>query len=104
MQNYLKSNTIKTTQRETQEIFRLRCGVTEVKSNFKEKYDDLECKICEKEENESQKHIIEECMELNKNKSEQMPRYEEIFKNNAPNQIKITRKYIENMKKKKEME
>ena len=40
MQNYLKSNTIKTTQQETQEIFRLRCRVTEVKSNFKGKYDD----------------------------------------------------------------
>ena len=107
MQNYLKSNSIKTTQEEMQEIFRLRCKVTDVKSNFKWKYDKLECNICEKEEEESQKHIIEECMELNKNKNEEfekMPRYEEIFKNNVRNQIKITRIFIENMKRKKELE
>ena len=106
MQNYLKSNTIKTTQEERQEIFRLRCKVTDVKSNFKGKYDNLECNICEKEEEQSQKHIIE-CMELNKNKSEEfekMPRYEEIYKNNVSNQIKITRKFIVNMKRKKELE
>ena len=59
MQNYLKSNTIKTTQEERQEIFRLRCKVTDVKSNFKGKYDNLECNICEKEEEQTQKHIIE---------------------------------------------
>ena len=48
-----------------------------------------------------------ECIELNKNKSEEyekMPGYEEIFSNNVTNQIKITRKFIENMKRKKELE
>ena len=105
MQNYLKSNTIKTTQAEKQEIFRLRCRVTEVKSNYKGKYENLECKICEKGE-ELQQHIIE-CIKLNKNKSEEsenMPKYEEIYKNNALNQIKITRKFIENMKRKNHLE
>ena len=59
-----------------------------------------------KREEESQKHIME-CIELNKKQSdnfEKMPSYEEIFKNNVPNQIKITRKFIENMKRKNELE
>ena len=33
-----------------------------------------------------------------------MPKYEEIFGNNVMNQLKITRKFMENMKRKKELE
>ena len=106
IQNYLKSSEIKIMQDEAQMIFRLRCRVTDVKSNFKGKYENLECNFCYEEEN--QKHILE-CKALNENRNEnnekyeKIPEYEEILKDNAKNQIKITRKFMENFEKRKQL-
>ena len=63
----------------------------------------VECDFCD--EQEDQKHILE-CKALNKNnneKYEKIPEYEEILKNNAKDQIKITRKFIENLEIRKQM-
>ena len=103
MQNYLKCSEIKIMQDEAQEIFKIRCRVTEVKNNFKGRYENVECDFCD--EQEDQKHILE-CKALNENnneKYEKIPEYEEILKNNAKDQIKITRKFIENLEIRKQM-
>ena len=63
MQAYLKPSELKIRHHEAQEIFKLRSQVTDVKENFKGKYENLICEICKKE-NESQLHIIQ-CEELN---------------------------------------
>ena len=58
IQKYLQPNSAKMTKEEAQLIFQLRCQVTNVKTNFKRKYENLECRSCKSEE-ESQKHLIE---------------------------------------------
>ena len=106
MQNYLKCTEIKIMQDEAQEIFKIRCRVTEVKNNFKGRYENVECDFCD--EQEDQKHILQ-CKALNENrnenneKDEKIPEYEEILKDNAKDQIKITRKFIENLEIRKQM-
>ena len=49
MQNYLKSNEEKITKDEAKEIFKLGSKVTDVKGNFKGKYENIECQLCEEE-------------------------------------------------------
>ena len=46
MQNYLKPNRVMITQNEIQTMFKLRSRVTDVKQNFKAKYENLECRNC----------------------------------------------------------
>ena len=77
--------------------------MAEVKNDFKGRYENVECDFCD--EQEDQKHILE-CKALNENnneKYEKIPEYEEILKNNAKDQIKITRKFIENLEIRKQM-
>ena len=63
--------------------------------NYKGKYDSLECLFCDEEE--SQKHVME-CKFINKNQNhENFPKYEEIFENNVEKQIKIARRFKQNM-------
>jgi hypothetical protein len=61
MQKYLKAGGFKIYQEEEQTIFKMRSRVTEVKTNFREKYESFECAQCNKED-ESQKHMIERNM------------------------------------------
>ena len=56
MQNYLKGNKSKITVELAQTIFKMRSRVTEVKLNYRGKYENLECEVCGKME-KSQKHI-----------------------------------------------
>ena len=75
----------------------MRCRVTDVKQNFREKYENVECNFCQEEE--SQKHVIN-CIELNKygrQPNEKDIEYEELFKQNVKNQMKIMKKFRENM-------
>ena len=95
MQNYLKASKEKITHDEAREIFKLRCRVTDVKANYKGKYENIECKICHEEEN--QQHIIN-CEILNKGEKAKIPEYDEILKNDARKQVQIAKKFIENMK------
>ena len=49
-------------------------------------------------------HIII-CKELNKSENEEkIPDFEEIYKGNINNQVKIVRKFLENMKKRRKLE
>ena len=94
MQKYLKPNKIATIE-ESQEIFKMRSKVTDVKGNFKGKYDSIECNFCN--EDELQKHFME-CKVINENKKhENFLKYEDIFEQNVQNQVKIARKFLENM-------
>ena len=103
MQGYLKPNKVIMKIEEAQEIFKMRCRVTDVKTNFKAKYESFECEVCKKEE-ETQKHIIE-CSEINKGKKEyeKLPDYEELYKRNVRNQVLIVRHFLENMKMRKKV-
>ena len=62
MQNYLKPSRVKLTEEEIQTIFKIRSRGTDVKLNYRGKYENLECRVCKKEE-ESQKHL-HECDEV----------------------------------------
>ena len=101
MQKYLKSNEIRIKVEEAQEIFKMRCRVSDVKINFRGKYENLECDVCYKEY-ETQQHIIE-CKEINKRKTENYmpPDYEELYSKNVKNQVTIAKFFMENMKIKK---
>ena len=92
MKTYFKANKIAMIEK-TQEIFKIRSRVTDVKGNFKGKYDSIECNFCNEEE--SQNHIME-CKFLNEN-NENFLEYEEIFEQNVQKQVKIARKFLENM-------
>ena len=77
---YFKPNKIATIE-ESQEIFKLRSKVTDVKGNFRGKYDSIECNFCNEEE--SQIHIME-CKFINeKQNKENFLKYEEIFEQNV---------------------
>ena len=103
MQGYMKPNNLKMKIEEVQEIFKMRCRVTDVKTNYKAKYESFECEACKKEE-ETQKHIIE-CTEINKGKNdyEKLPDYEELHKRNVKNQVLIVRHFLENIKMRKKV-
>ena len=103
MQKYLKANNSNNTVEEAQVIFKLRSRMTDVKANFKNKYEEFECDIC-KDEEETQKHILE-CEDILKNTTriKKETEYEELFKDNVKNQTEIAKMFIENMKVKKKL-
>ena len=69
MQTYLKANESKITQLEDREIFKLRCGVTDVKAYLKGKFENIECELCDEHEEENQKHILH-CKKSSKTENE----------------------------------
>ena len=95
MQNYLKPSRVMITQNEIQTIFKLRSRVTDVKQNFKAKYENLECRNCKVEE-ESQHHVYE-CWEIIKNKKDKtkMIEFDKIFGENSKYQAEIARNFLE---------
>ena len=64
MQKYLKPNQLKMSKDEAITIFKMRSRVTEVKINYRGKYEKLECDLCNEEE-ESQEHILNLKFSLN---------------------------------------
>ena len=104
MQKYLKALNFKIKIEEKQDIFNSRIGASDVKINFKGKYENLECDIC-KNENETQIHLIE-CNEINKGKKEygKPPDYEEMLETSVQNQLKIVRHFFTKHGYKKKME
>ena len=98
MQKYLRPTENKIMQEEAQEIFKLRSRVSDVKINFRGKYENFECEIC-MEEDETQKHIIY-CKEINKKNENyiKLPEYEEIYNGNVNSQIMIAKRFMENVK------
>ena len=97
LQKYLKSCEIKITKEEAQEIFKLRTRTSDVKANYKGKYENLECFACENDE-ETQKYIIIKCKILNENCEQSIPEYEEIYTGNVKTKMIIVKRFLENMK------
>ena len=94
MQKYLQPNSAKMSKEEAQLIFKLRCQVTNVKTNLKGKYDELECRAC-KIEQETQKHIVE-CIVLSKEKEK--IEFEKIYHGTVEEKVIIARKFQKNYK------
>jgi hypothetical protein len=72
--------------------------MSDVKTNFKGKYETFECDIC-REDDENQEHLMK-CKELNKMKenNEKMPVYEKLFESDVKNLKEIAKCFIENIK------
>ena len=62
MQRYFKAGKLKISQEEVRTIFKMRSRVSDVKTNFRNKYDSLLCDLCY-EEDESQEHLLN-CKEI----------------------------------------
>ena len=103
IQKYLQPNSTEISREEAQLIFKLRCRVTEAKTNLKGKYDNLDCGACGLEE-ENQKHILE-CKILNENRKPEQLKYENLLNGTVTDQVKIAKQFevnfkiLENMKK-----
>ena len=96
MQKYLRQCKINIRKEEAQEIFKMRSRVSDVKINFKGKYETFDCESCNDKEEESQKHILQ-CKSLNEN-NEIIPEYEEILYGNVKMKVAVARKFIKNLK------
>ena len=105
MQNYLKSNDIRIKLEEAQEIFKMRSRMSEVKTNFKGKYENFQCNLCSTKEDETEQHVIE-CTEINKRKTQnnKPPDYKDLYSRNVKKQLTIAQYFIENMKMKNKLE
>jgi hypothetical protein len=97
MRKYFMPSDNNATKEEIQTIFKLRCRVTELKTNLKGIYDSYECSLCGGEE-ETQAHILEcpEIEKINEDKSE-VPKYEKLFDNEVKELVNIARKFKQNM-------
>ena len=97
MQNYLKPSKVKLTEEEIQTIFKIRSRVTDVKLNYRGKYENFECRICQKEE-ESQNHLYE-CSEIPKTTIDETKRvkFETTFGENVRNQAAVVKEFIRRM-------
>ena len=89
LQKYLQPCRIKMTNEERRLIFKLRCRVTETKTNFKDVFDSYECDLCG-QENESQQHILK-CPELRIKEEElaEIPEYGKLFDGKLTDQLKL---------------
>ena len=97
MRKYLMPNNEDVTNEEKQLLFKLRCRLTETKTNFKGLYDNYMCDLCDQEE-ETQEHLFR-CTEILKRKVEiERNDYEKIFNGTIHDQILMTRIFRENMK------
>ena len=94
MQKYLRAGQIDITYEDAITIFRIRSRMTDVKVNFKGKYENLACKIC-KQENESQHHILK-CEKISTEKNLE---YHKIFEKDVKYQVKIAKVFNENIKR-----
>ena len=103
MQRYFKSSKMDITQEEVRLIFKLRCRVTNLKTNLRGAYDSHECGICN-EEDETQEHILK-CKGLTNMKKEEnvIPNYENLFYGKMSEQLEIAKIFNENMKLKEKL-
>ena len=94
---------MKINQEDAQTIFRLRSRMTEVKCNYKGKYDTFECDLCSEEE-ETQEHLLT-CKQIMKNKQDvkKTPEYKKIFERDVRIQLEIANIFNENMKIRQEI-
>ena len=101
MRTYLSPNQIKATKEEKQLIFKLRCRVTDLKTNMKGIYENTECPLCKIEGCEdSQEHILQNCSileNITKEKSDKL-NYKKLYENDSESLIEIARKFNTRMK------
>ena len=95
---YLKSSKKQITNEERQEIFKLRSRATEVKINFKKKFENLLCEACKIEE-ETQQHILK-CREIEKEEPKLKCNidFEMIFHGSVEDKVQIARVFKKKMK------
>ena len=97
MRKYFQPSEANATKEEIQLVFKLRCRMTETKTNFKGLYDTYECDICGKED-ESQSHILEQTELVNMNKQiTEITNYDKIFEGKTSEQVNIARIFQQNM-------
>ena len=94
MQRYLKPSHIKTRKEDAITIFKLRTRMTDVKANFRGRYENVECQICDEKEEETQQHIFT----CKNNCKENIPDYEKIFEKDVKYQIEIAKIFERNIK------
>ena len=101
LRTYFVPNNMKASKEEIQTIFKLRCRMTNLKTNMKGMYENIECPLCEgKGAEDSQEHVIQECKMIEnmiQDKSE-MINYDNLYENDALKLIEIGRKFISRMK------
>ena len=80
MQSYFLPNKHDCTKDEIELIFKLRCNMTNIKMNMKNKYETNECNIC-KMEDESQQHVYtyDEIWNISGKVKENYPEYDKNF-------------------------
>ena len=103
MQKYIKSDRLTTTQKSL--LFNLRLRMTELRSNYRVRYQgDLLCRTCGLEE-ESQRHILDCVPILNRCPplfQDRITRYEDLF-GQIEKQIRIVKLYELALKTRSEM-
>ena len=70
--------------------------MSDIKLNYKSKYESLKCEMCDENEDESQEHLIN-CRSLNVN-NEEIPNYEDILDGNVNKKVALARKFLKNIK------
>ena len=103
LKTYFLPNAIKATKEEIQIIFKLRCRMTDWKTNMKGIYNTYECPLCGVED--TQIHILQECQQIenmNKNKTEGH-KYEMLYENDAKVLIEMARKFITNFERREKV-
>ena len=97
----------KFTTSEKQMLFKLRTRMTNVKTNFKSMYQNLNCNLCTDNEIQSDNHLlqcstlIEKCFQLSNDISSE---YEDIFSCDVAEQLRITKLYSAVFSTKEELE
>ena len=89
MQDYLMPNDVEEmTKDEVQMIFKIICGILNLKMNMKNEHETFTCI-----EDETQSHVYEckEIFKLNNNKKIEIPKYEEIFNGNVHQKVIVAR-------------
>ena len=89
---------MKATKEEIQLIFKLRCRMTDIKTNMRGNYKTFECPLCEGAE-DTQIHTYQECkvIETQKKNETEKPNYKKLFENDSRILIEIVRIFKENM-------
>ena len=98
MQEYLSSNCKEITKDQSIKIFQLRTRMSNVKTNYKNKYQSLLCDLCFKTE-ESQEHLLD-CEILGEKCEIQ---YSELWNGSSHNKLEIMKAFYTKLEKKEQI-
>ena len=96
IQKYLQPNQSEISRTEAQLIFKLRCRVTNLKTNLKGNYETLECEACGGDD-ETQEHILA-CKVINENRTIEQVNYDKLLKGTVKEKLKVAKLFEENFK------